>query len=145
MKSEVGVGTVGLTVSLLGTALLFLIPDLMAPAAGNEFINTWSFPIMMIGEGVRLYGLPLLSAEIAYYLMTQNHSAKSIVVGSVVGGLVLGVGTEVLNITMPYLIDGPAYSQSLISHVLDIVGFGGRLVIGAVVGTVCAIVVEDRL
>jgi hypothetical protein len=143
-KAGVGIGAFGVVFTFLTTAFLILIPQhFMAPAARAAYIGTWSSPIMALGEAVMVYGLPLLSIAVAYYLTTRNHSPKSVLAGFFVGGLVLGLGETFLGVTLIYFfVENPAVGQSLISHVSDILGLGSRLVGGAVIGILCARAVE---
>lgn len=145
-KVGAGIGAVGVAFTFLTTALLILIPqELMTPATSSAYIETWSRPIMTIGHGVMVYGLPLVSAAFAYYLMTKSHSAKSVVTGFIIGGLVLGLGDALLGVTMThFFVEDPAIGQSMVSHVYDIVTLGGRLVGGALIGALGATVIKER-
>lgn len=145
-KVGVGIGAFGVAFTFLTTALLILIPqELMTPTTSSAYIETWSRPIIVIGQGVMVYGLPLLSATFAYRLTTKNHSSKDVVTGFVIGGLVLGFGDALLGETVLYFFaDDPTLGQSLIGHVSDLLKLGGRLVGGAVIGVLCATVIEER-
>lgn len=144
-KVGVGIGALGVAFTVLTTALLILVPqELMTPAASSAYIETWSRPITTIGNGVLVYGLPLLSAIFAYHL-TTNHSTKSVVTGFIIGGFVLGLGDALLGVTVTHFFaDDPAIGRSMVSHVSRIVTLGGRLAVGALVGALCATVIEDR-
>ena len=146
VRVGVGIGAVGVAFTFLTTALLVLVPqELMTPATSSAYVETWSRPIMAIGRGVAVYGIPLLSAAFAYHLTTPNRSAKSVVTGFVIGGLVLGFGDALLGVTVThFFVEDPAVGRSMVSHVSRIVTLGGRLVGGAVVGTICATVVKER-
>lgn len=118
----------------------------MTPAASSAYIETWSRPIMIVGQGVLVYGAPLLSAAFAYHLTTENHSTKSVVGGFVLGGLVLVLGDALLAVTVTHFFaDDPAIDRSLVGHVSRNVTLGGRLVGGALIGALCATVIEERL
>ena len=145
-KVGVGIGAFGVAFTVLTTALLVLVPqELTSPAAGSAYVETWSRPIMAVGQGTLVYGLPLLSAAFAYRLTTKNHSAKSVAMGFVVGGLVLGLGDALLGVTVAnFFAEDPAIGRSLVDHVSRIVALGGRLVGGALVGAICATVVADH-
>ena len=139
----VSIGAFGVAFTFLTTALLILIPqELMSPATSSTFIETWSRPIMTIGQGMVLYGIPLLSAVFAYYLTTKSYATKSVVTGFIIGGLVFGFGDALLGETVLYFFaEDPAFGQSLTSHVYDLVELGGRLVGGALIGILGAIVI----
>ena len=143
----VGIGAFGVAFTFLTTALLVLIPqELMTPAASSAYIEAWSRPIMAIGQGVLVYGIPLLSAVFAYYLTTKSHSTKSIVAGFIIGGLVFVLGDAVLAVTVThFFVEGSAIDRSLVSHIYRNVPLGGRLVGGALIGTLGATVIEERL
>ena len=145
-KVGISIGAFGVAFTLLTTTLLVLVPqELMTPATSNAYIETWSRPIMTLGKGVMVYGLPLLSAAFAYYLTTENYSPKSVVTGFIIGGLVLGLGDALLGETVLYFfVEDPALGQSLVSHVYDLFKLGGRLVGGAVIGTLGATIIEER-
>lgn len=143
-RAGVGIGVFGVVFTFLTTALLILIPQyFMAPAARAAYIGTWSTPIMTIGEAVMVYGLLLLSVAVAYYLTTKNHSPKSVLIGFIVGGLVLGLGETFLGVILTsFLAENPAVGQSLVSQVSDSIGLGSRLIGGALIGILCAQAVE---
>ena len=145
-KVGVGIGAFGVAFTFLTTALLILVPqELMTPATSSAYIETWFHPLNTIGQGVLVYGLPLLSAAFAYHLTTKNHSPKSVVTGFIIGGLVLGLGDALLGETVLYFFaEDPALGQSLVSHVYDLIELGGRLVGGALIGTLCATVFAER-
>lgn len=144
-KVGIGIGAFGVAFTLLTTTLLILIPqEFMSPATSSAYIETWSKPIMALGQGVMVYGLPLLSAGFAYYLTTNNHSVKNVVTGFILGGLVLGLGDALLGETVLYLFENdPALGRSMISHVSRILTLGGRLVGGALIATLVAVIVKD--
>lgn len=144
-KVGIGIGIFGVAFTFLTTALLILIPqELMSPATSSAYIETWSRPIMTIGQGVMVYGIPLLSAAIAYYLMTENYPAKHVVTGFIIGGLVFGLGDALLGVTVTHVFaEDPAIGQSMVGHVYDIVTLGGRLVGGALVGVLGATVIDE--
>jgi hypothetical protein len=143
-KAGVGVGTAGLVLSLLVTLLLFTVPDSLSPADSAAYIETWSRPVIVVADVVFQVGLPSACAVFAYRFTSRGHPAGDVVVGFVVGGLVLGVGSVLLGVVQPTLVGGPAFSPSFVSAVFDVVGAGGRLVAGAFVGIVGAHVVADR-
>ena len=146
-RVAVGIGAFGVAFTVLTTGLLVLVPqELMTPAASSAYIETWSGPVMAVGRGVLVYGLPLLSAAFAYVLTGRNHSATSVVTGFVVGGLVLGLGDALLGATVTHFFaEDPAIGQSLVGHLSDVVELGGRLVGGALLGTLSATVVRERV
>ena len=145
-KVGVSIGVFGIALTFLTTALLLLIPqELMTPATSQAYIETWSRPIMAIGQGVLVYGVPLLSAICAYYLTTKNYSIKSVVTGFIIGGLVLLLGDAVLSVTVAHFFtENPGVDRSLISHVSRNIPLGGRLVVGALIGILGATVFEER-
>lgn len=144
-KVGISIGAFGVLFTLLTTALLVLIPqELMTPAASSAYIEAWSRPIMTIGDGVMVYGIPLASAAFAYYLTTKNHSTKSVVVGFSIGGLVLVLGDALLAVTVTHFFaEGSAIDRSLVSHIYRNVTLGGRLVGGALIGTLGATVIQE--
>ncbi|WP_410765046.1 hypothetical protein [Haloferax sp. DFSO60] len=138
-KAGVGVAGVGLALSLLVTALLFFVPEyVLSGSASDAYLSTWTPSIIAVGSALNQYGLVALSAGLGYYLLDRSHDPQSVMVGFVIGGLLLGVGTELLKVTLPSLVSGgPAYRPSIVTHILDVVRLGGRLVVGASVGVVC--------
>lgn len=145
-KAGVGIGVFGVAFTFLTTALLVLIPQyLMDPATSNAYMGTWSRPIMTIGVGVMNYGIPLLSAAVAYSLTRRNHSPKSIVTGFIIGGLVFGLGDAFFTeLVISFIEQDPELGQSLLGHISDTIKFGGRLIGGALVGTFFATVIQKR-
>lgn len=141
-----GIGAFGVAFTFLTTALLVLVPqELLTPAASAAYIDAWSRPIMTVGQGVLVYGLPLLSAVAAYSLIAREHSIRGVVAGFVVGGLVFGLGDALLGVTVAHFFaDDPAVGQSLVGHVSDTLELGGRLVGGALVGVLCATVAREH-
>lgn len=142
-KTGVGVGGVGIAVTLLTTTLLIFVPQyLLSPAASDAYISAWSGHIMSVGGVVMGYGLPLLSALSAWSLLSRGHSARSVLRGFVVGGLVLGVGVALSTVAITHvLVSDPAIGKSVVGHVADTLELGGRLVGGALVGILCAYLV----
>lgn len=145
--AKVGIGALGVLLTFLTTALLVLIPqELMTPAASSAYIEEWSQPIMTIGTVLITYGIPFTGAVFAYYLTTKNYSVRSFITGFVIGGLVLGIGDALLGVTVTHLfVEDPALGQSLVSHILDTITLGGRLVGGALIGTLGAFFRERRI
>lgn len=142
-KVGVGIGAFGVVFTFLTTALLILIPQhFMAPAARAAYIETWSAPIMTVGQAVMVYGLPLLSIAVAYYLTTKNYSPRNVLTGFLIGGLVLVFGEALLAVSVTHLFAGPDLNQSLVSHLFRNVSLGIRVVGGALIGTLCAKAVE---
>lgn len=142
----VGIGAFGVAFTFLTTALLVLVPqELLGPAARATYVETWSRPIMAIGEGVMVYGLLVVSAGFAYYLTTKNHAPESVLTGFVLGGLVLVLGVALLAVTVTHLFAAdPAIDRSFVSHVSRNLVLGARLVGGALLGVLSATVVEER-
>lgn len=144
----VGVGAIGVAVTGLATVLLAVIPDYpwaSTAAARTDAILRWSGLVMTGGEVVLVFGLPLLSAVLAASLTASGHTPRRVLWGFVVGGLVFGLGVALLGETVTALLtDDPALGRSLVGHAVDVVGRGGRVVVGALVGVCCALVVERR-
>lgn len=142
----VGIGAVGVAVTFLTTVLLILVPqELLTPDTSSAYIDTWARPIMTIGHGVLVYGLPLASAACAYYLSTQNHPPKSVLTGFIIGGLVLVLGDTLLGVAMTHLFaDDPAIDRSLLGHVSRNLALGGRLLAGTLIGIAGATLIGER-
>lgn len=145
-KVGISTGVFGVLFTFLTTALLILVPqELMTPAASSAYIEAWSRPITTIGQGVLVYGIPLVSAAFAYHLTTKNYSTKSVVGGFIIGGLVFVLGDSLLAVTVTHFFaEGSTIDKSLIGHVYRNLTLGGRLVGGALIGTLCATVITER-
>ena len=144
-KVGIGIGAFGVAFTFLTTALLVLVPqEVMAPAASSAYIDTWSRPIMAIGNGVLSYGIPLLSAAFAYYLMVKSHPAKSVVKGFIIGGFVFVLGDALLAVTVTHFFAEGTVDSLLFSHVYRNLTLGGRLIGGALIGTLGATIVKVR-
>lgn len=139
-----GTGVFGIVFIFLTTTLLVLVPqELMSPATSSAYIETWARPIMVIGEAVLVYGIPLASTALAYYLTTKHYSPKRVVTGFALGGLVFVVGDALLGVTVThFLVDDPGIDRSLVGHLLRNAARGGQLVSGALLGALGATVCE---
>ena len=95
----IGIGGIGVGFSFLVTALVFLIPHYLLPTAtAQHYLETWMTPILSVATPIEQYGIPLLAALAAFYLVSsREYSARDVMVGFLVGGLVLGVGVALLN------------------------------------------------
>lgn len=146
-KVGIGIGVIGALFILLTTTLLFMVPfELMTSATRYAYIETWSRPIMTVGQSVTVYGIPLVSGASAYYLTRKNHTPKSVVVGFLIGGLVCVLANALFGVMVTHLFNyGPGIDQSLFGHIDRSVPLGARLAGGALVGILFAITVEERI
>lgn len=145
-KVGIGIGVVGVAFVLLTTTLLIIVPqELLTPASSNEYIETWSRPIMAVGQAGLLYVIPIVGGVTAYYLARKGTSPKSVIGGFVLGGLVFIVGNALVGVAVTHVFaEGGGIDRSLLGHFTRSIAPGGRLIGGALLGVVSAIIVRNR-
>ena len=134
----IGIGGIGVAFSLLVTALVFLIPHhLLSTATAQAYLDTWMNPILSVAMPVEQFGIPLLAAIFAFYLVwKRDYSTREVVAGFVLGGLVLGIGVALLN----WAVTHPSARATTLTYSFDALRragyFAGAALLGTLIGTV---------
>lgn len=138
----IGIGGIGVAFSLIVTALVFVIPHhLLSTATAQEYLDTWMNPILSVAMPVEQFGVPLLAAIVAFYLVwKRDHSTRDVVVGFVLGGLVLGIGVAFLN----WGVTHPSYRATAVTYSVDAVRRAGYFAGAALLGALSGRVFERR-
>lgn len=130
----IGIGGIGVAFSLLVTTLVFLIPHhLLSTAAAQEYLDTWMNPILSVAMPMEQFGIPLLAAIVAFYLVwKREYSTRDVVVEFVLGSLVLGIGVALLN----WAVTHPSYRATTLTYSFDALRRAGYFAGAAFLGTV---------
>lgn len=136
----IGIGGIGVVFSLFVTALVFLIPHhLLSTATAQAYLETWMDPILGVAMPVEQFGIPLLAAIVACYLVWKpDYPTREVVVGFVLGGLVLGIGIALLN----WAVTHPSARATTLTYSVDALRRAGYFAGAALFGALCGTVTE---
>lgn len=106
----------------------------MSTPSRQDYLDTWMDPILTISMPLERYGIPLLAAVLAFYLITnRSSSVKEVMTGFVLGGLVLGFGIALIN----WGVTNPRYRATMLEYTYYSLQRGGYFAGAGLVGTLC--------
>lgn len=142
IRAGVGIGATGIAISLLATAIIYLIPRfVLAPDQRQSYLETWMEPTATLSSQIEIIGVPLLAAAVAIYLVKQSDaSIREIMTGLLIAGLLFGFGVTLIN----WVVTHPGARTATWVYIYHALQRAGIVVLVATIAVLSAEFTENR-